>query len=58
MYTVPELRRAHFCARVAAATIDLSGTDLDDMDIGRVQVGQLRILQRHHVLRIVRDYNV
>jgi len=55
---VPELKRAHFCARVSAATIDLWGTDLEDMYIGRVQIGQLQILQRDHILRIVRDYNV
>jgi hypothetical protein len=30
----------------------------DEMEIGRVQVGQLHILQRDHILRIVRDYNV
>ena len=31
---------------------------LDDMDIGRVQGIELRILQRDDILRIMRDYNV
>ena len=35
-----------------------SGVKRIDKDVGRMQVGKLYIVQRHHIQRVSRDHNV